>query len=156
MRALTRPYGEIEIDDRQRVRMPWGVLGFEDLRDWALLDASEPPFYWLQSLERTEVAFVLIDPLLFRPDYDPGADPAELAGLDLGSAEDQLVFAIVTVPEDTRRMSANLQGPLVVNRRTRVGRQVVSGDPRWGVRHLIAEELAEGRRNAAAGAQARC
>jgi flagellar assembly factor FliW len=148
MRIRTRPYGEIDIDERQLISLPWGLLGFEDLRDWALIDAAQPPFYWLQSLEQPEVAFVLIDPLSFRPDYDPGADPSELAGLELAGAEEWLVFAIVTVPVDASRMSANLQGPLLINRRTRVGRQVVSTDPRWGVRHVIADELAAHRASA--------
>ena len=121
MRIRTRPYGEIDIDDRQRVSLPWGLLGFEDLREWALLDAAQPPFYWMQSLERPEVAFVLIDPLSFRPDYEPGADPAELAGLDVSSAEERLVFVIVTVPAQSARMTANLQGPLLINRRTGSG-----------------------------------
>jgi flagellar assembly factor FliW len=148
MRVLTRPYGEIDLDERQLITLPWGLLGFEDLRRWALLDAAQPPFYWLQSLERSEIAFVLIDPRQFRPDYEPGADPAELAGLEIGSDEEQLVFAIVTIPAESERMSANLQGPLVVNRRSRVGRQVVSTDPRWGVRHVIADELAARRASA--------
>jgi flagellar assembly factor FliW len=148
MRIITRPYGEIDIDERQLVSLPWGLLGFEDLRDWALLDAAQPPFFWLQSLERPEVAFVLIDPRSFRPDYEPGADPVELAGLELASAEDRIVFVIVTVPADSARMTANLQGPLLINRQRRVGRQLVSNDPRWGVRHVIADELAAHRASA--------
>jgi len=148
MRVLTRPYGEIEVDELQRLSLPWGLLGFEDLRDWVLLDASQPPFYWLQSLERPEIAFVLIDPLMFRPDYEPGADPAELAGLELASSEDRLVFVIVTVPAQSARMTANLQGPIVINRKSRVGRQLVSTDSRWGVRHVIADELAARRAGA--------
>jgi flagellar assembly factor FliW len=148
MRIRTRPFGEIDLDERQLLGLPWGLLGFEDLREWALLDAAQPPFYWLQSLERPEVAFVLIDPHMFRPDYEPGADPAELAGLELASDEERLVFAIVTIPADSERMTANLQGPLVINRRTRVGRQLVSTDPRWGVRHVIADELAARRASA--------
>lgn len=145
MRVLTRPYGEMEIDERQRISLPRGLLGFEDLRDWVLLDAVQAPFYWLQSLERPEVAFVLIDPLVFRADYEPGADPAELAGLELAAPGDALVLVIVTVPSEGARMTANLQGPLLINRRTRTGRQVVSADPRWGVRHVIADELAARR-----------
>jgi len=148
MRILTRPNGETDIDERQLVSLPWGLLGFEDLRRWALLDAAQPPFYWLQSLERPEIAFVLIDPRTFRPDYEPGADPEELAALELASDEERLVFAIVTLPAESTRMSANLQGPLLINRRTRVGRQLVSVDPRWGVRHVIADELAAHRTTA--------
>jgi len=148
MKIRTKPYGEMEIEDRQRIIFPRGVFGFEELREFALLDASQPPFYWLQSLQRAEVAFVLIDPLFFRPDYTPDIDPSELQEVDIRSPDDMLLFSIVTVPEDSSRMTANLQGPLVINRRTSVGRQSISMNPQWGVRHAILEELALARRGA--------
>jgi flagellar assembly factor FliW len=141
MRVQTKPYGEIEIDERQKVRIPSGLFGFEELKDFVLLDAAQQPFYWLQSLESPAVAFVLIDPLVFRPDYDPGVDREELADIGVQSPEDLLVLAIVTVAGPGKGMTANLQGPLLLNRRTHVARQSISGDPRWGVRHAIVEEL---------------
>ncbi len=63
---LTKPFGSVELDERQRIRFPFGVLGFESLHDYALLDADQAPFYWLQSLEVVEIAFVLIEPRVFR------------------------------------------------------------------------------------------
>jgi flagellar assembly factor FliW len=142
MKVRTKPYGDTEIDDRQVIRFPHGILGFEGLREFALLDATQPPFYWLQSLESPDVAFVLIDPLVFRPDYTPAVDPEETAEIGIQSPDDMLVFVIVTIPENSSRMTANLQGPVILNKRTRVGRQSISGDPRWGVRHGILEEIA--------------
>jgi len=58
------------------------------------------------------------------------------------------VLAIVTVPESQTGMTANLQGPLLLNRRARLGRQSISADPRWGVRHAILEEIALARQGA--------
>jgi flagellar assembly factor FliW len=148
MKVLTKPYGEIEIADRQLVTFPRGLFGFEELRTFALLDASQQPFYWLQSLERVEVAFVLIDPLFFRPDYTPDVDPGELEEIGIGSQAEALVFSIVTIPEKSSQMTANLQGPLILNPRTHAGRQSISANPRWGVRHIILEELAKARQGA--------
>ena len=91
---------------------------------------------------------MLIDPLFFRPDYTPDVDPAELEEIGIARAEDRLVFAIVTIPENSSQMTANLQGPLILNRRTRVGRQSISSNPRWGVRHVILDELARARQGA--------
>jgi flagellar assembly factor FliW len=138
---LTKPFGSMELDERQKVHFPFGLLGFESLHDYALLDAEQTPFYWLQSLEVVEIAFVLIEPRVFRPDYSPGVAPEELAEIGILKPEDALSFAIVTIPEDARRMTANLQGPLILNRETRTGRQCISGDQRWQVRHLILAEL---------------
>ena len=142
MKVLTRPYGEIEVDERQKVRFPSGLFGFEELREFVLLDAAQQPFYWLQSLESPTVAFVLIDPLLFRPDYTPDVDHEELAEIGVQSPEDLLVLAVVTFAEGQKGMTANLQGPILLNRRTHRGRQAISGNPRWGVRHPILEESA--------------
>jgi flagellar assembly factor FliW len=148
MKVLTKPYGEIDIEDRQLVTFPRGLFGFEELRSFALLDATQQPFYWLQSLERVEVAFVLIDPLFFRPDYTPDVDPGELEEIGVGAETEALVFAIVTIPENSSQMTANLQGPLVLNSRTHIGRQSISANPRWGVRHVILDELAKSRQGA--------
>jgi len=148
MKIRTKPYGEMEIEERQKVSFPRGLFGFEELREFALLDAAQQPFYWLQSLERTDVAFVLIDPRFFRPDYSPDVDPAELEEIGIETAEDMLVLSIVTIPATESRMTANLQGPLILNRRTRAGRQSISADPRWGVRHAILDELAKAKQGA--------
>jgi flagellar assembly factor FliW len=149
MKVLTRPYGEIEIEDRQRISFPRGIFGFEDLRQFILMDATTQPFYWLQSAERVEVAFVLIDPRFFCPDYTPDVDPSELEEIGIADPGDVLVLAIVTIPEAARKMTANLQGPLIINRRTHVGRQSISTNPRWGIRHTIVDELAQARQRSA-------
>lgn len=142
MRVNTKPYGSVDVDERQKVFFPHGILGFEPLKHYVLLDAAQPPFYWLQSTDRSEVAFPLIDPRVFRPDYRLDVDSGELAEIGIRSAEDALDFAIVTIPDDPREMTANLQGPVVINRASRVGRQSISLDSRWKVRHPIIKELA--------------
>ena len=143
----TKAYGEIEIDERQRISFPSGLFGFAEYRDFCLLDANQQPFYWLQSMDAREIAFVLINPLLFRPDYASGAsaEDLEILGINSDADENLLLFAIVTIPEDQTRMTANLQGPILINRKTREGRQIISYDDRWQVRHVIMEEMQRAR-----------
>lgn len=148
MRIATKAFGAVEVDERQRIRFPEGIPGFGDLREWVLLDAAEQPFYWLQSAERQEVAFVLLDPKVFRPDYEPELDAEELSEIGVLAPEDAIVFSIVTIPGDPNLMTANLQGPVVINRKTRVGRQCISLNPRWHVRHAILQEMGPVRRTA--------
>ncbi len=143
MEVMTKPYGKINVDERQKIFLPHGILGFEHLKSYVLLDARQQPFYWLQSLDVVEVAFVLISPRIFRPDYSLDVEQEELEEIDITSSDDILDFAIVTIPENAAKMTANLQGPVIINRRTRVGRQSISLDPQWKVRHMIMEELAK-------------
>ena len=142
MRVETKPYGTVEVDERQKVFFPYGLLGFEQLKQYVLLDARQQPFYWLQSSDVVEVAFVLINPRIFQPSYNLEIPAEELEEIGVEKPGDALDFAIVTIPEDPSKMTANLQGPIIVNRTTRVGRQSISLNPKWMVRHVIMEELA--------------
>jgi flagellar assembly factor FliW len=142
MIVQTKAYGAIDIDERQLVRFPAGLLGFEKFTDYVLLDARQKPFFYLQSVALPELAFVLIDPFLFRPDYSLDVDDEVLGEIDVKNPNEVLVFAVVTVPPDGSAVTANLMGPLIINKTNRKGMQTVLPDSRWRVKHDIMSELA--------------
>jgi len=141
MKIDTKAFGMIEVDEKQKIVFPDGLYGFEDYNDYVLLDAEHPPFYWLQSVNDREIAFVLINPFLFRPDYEVNIANEELGEIGITSPEKAMIFAIVTIPSDGNPMTANLQGPLVISRETMTGKQAILADIRWKTRHDIIAEL---------------
>jgi len=145
MRIDTKAFGLIEIEDKQKVKFPEGLYGFEDFKDYCLLDAEHQPFYWLQSTEDKEIAFVLINPFLFRPDYELNISNEEILEIGIQGPEKAMIFTIVTIPPDGSPMTANLQGPLVINRDNMTGKQAVLSDVRWKTRHDIIAELNQAR-----------
>jgi flagellar assembly factor FliW len=141
VKVQTKAFGPVEVEERQSVVFPQGLFGFEELRDYVLLDAEKPPFYWLQSLDKTQVAFVVVNPFLIRPDYEVNIGNEELAEIGIDAPEKALILAIVTIPPDGSPMTVNLQGPLAINRESRQGKQAVLSDSRWKPRHDIMAEL---------------
>jgi flagellar assembly factor FliW len=141
VKVATKAYGLIDVDECQRISFPHGLLGFETLKDYVLLDAERQPFYWLQSLDSEQVAFILINPFIFRPDYEADIDNEELKTIGISDPGTALIFSIVTIPDESH-MTANLQGPLIINRDIRRGLQTVLTDPRWRTKHDILAELA--------------
>ncbi len=146
MRIDSKAYGPVEINERQVITFPSGIFGFGELHAYALLDAVQPGFYWLQSLDDPDIAFIMLNPYDLRPDYVLEIPDEDLESIDYDESDDILVFAIVTIPEDESKISANLQGPIVINRVAQLGRQSISLDSRWKTKHIILEELAETRR----------
>jgi flagellar assembly factor FliW len=69
-------------------------------------------------------------------------DNEELRPIGISDPEKAVIFTIVTVPADNSPMTANLQGPLVINRDSRLGVQAVLTDSRWKTKHDILAELA--------------
>ena len=141
MKVATKAYGLIDVNEQQKIFFPQGLLGFESLKDYVLMDAERQPFYWLQSLDAEHVAFVLLNPFLFRPDYEMNIDNEELLPIGISDPGKALIFSIVTIPPDGAPMTANLQGPLVINRDNRLGIQAVLTDSRWKTKHDIIAEL---------------
>lgn len=141
MTVQTKAYGPMEIEDAQVLEFPNGILGFEEYRRFALIDAHKKPFYWLQSTEETRIAFILIKPSVFRETYDPGIGLDDLGDIGAPDVEDCLVFAIVTVPE-AGPMTANLQGPIFISKKTRRGKQCISPRDEYRTKHDILEEMA--------------
>jgi flagellar assembly factor FliW len=147
VKVAAKAYGLIDVDERQKITFPKGLFGFEAFKEYVLLDAERQPFYWLQSVDAEGVAFILINPFLFRPDYEVNIDNEELREIEISAPEKALIFSIVTIPGDGGPMTANLQGPLIINRDLRAGIQAVLTDTRWKTKHDIMAELASGRKD---------
>ena len=141
MKVDTKAFGFAEVDEKQKVIIPQGLFGFENYTEYVILDAEHQPFFWLQSTELQEIAFILINPFLFRKDYEVNISNEEQAEIGLASPDNALIFVIVTIPQDGGPMTANLQGPLVVDKKTMTGMQVILSDNKWRTKHDIMAEL---------------
>lgn len=144
-RIHTKAMGEIDIDERQLLSFRDGLIGFDKFTEFALLDAPQKPYFYLQSVELTELNFILLDPFLFRPDYEVEIPDQLAASLGMENPDDALILVIVTVATGGS-ITANLMGPLVICRSTRRGTQAVLADPRWQIKHDVMAELAASRK----------
>jgi len=129
MKVDTKAFGVLEIDDNQKVKIPLGLFGFEEYVEFVLLDDVEHrPFFWLQSVDVKEIAFILLNPFFIRKDYEANVTNEELAEIGIKSPENALVFVIVTIPQDGSPMTANLQGPIIINKENMTGMQAILSD----------------------------
>jgi flagellar assembly factor FliW len=107
------------------VNLPLGLLGFEPFKNFALLaDPAEKPFAWLKAQGDTSPAFVVIDPFVVLPDYKPEIPDSDTTFLGLKEAKDAILLGIVTF-HGPNQATMNLKGPVVVNRHSHIGKQVI-------------------------------
>ncbi len=136
----TRARGEIAVDPKQIIRFVRGIFGFSDLLDWVLLESKHPPFYWLQSLEDANSAFIVINPYLIFPDYQLNILDDDYQKLLSPKDEDVIALSIVTIKSPSNEITVNLLGPLVVNKSKQIALQSISQDDRWTPRHYVSRE----------------
>lgn len=132
----------IDLNDDQIISFPEGILGFDHVKQFVLLEEDNSPFHWLQAVDEGDLAFVMISPLEFMNEYSLVISQSDLDVVEAESPEELLVFSIVTIPaENPANMTANLQGPVIINLAKHKGKQAISLSDKYGVRHRILEEL---------------
>ena len=142
IQVKTSRFGEIEVKKDDVIELPSGLIGFPELKEFVLLDHDkDSPFKWLQSLDDGTIAFVLINPLLFKSDYEVEVTEAEVSDLTLENEEDAVISVIVTMPTNPQQMTANLKAPLIFNLKNRRGKQIILTTNTYTPRHNIMEEM---------------
>ena len=120
------------------IHLPGGLLGFERIKKYVLLsNPEEAPFLWLQMLDDPNLAFLVVSPCAVIADYQPELSDDDTDYLGLHSPKDALVFTIVTLHPDGAA-TGNLKGPIVMNRFTLIGKQVVPRNvAEYGLKHPL-------------------
>jgi flagellar assembly factor FliW len=119
------------------IRMPLGLLGFEEIKQYVLLSNPEDePFLWLQMLDDPNHSFLVISPFVIDPDYSPDLSDDDVKFLGLEAPEDALIINIVTLRNGAA--TVNLKGPIVLNRHTMVAKQVIPMNAaQYSLRHVV-------------------
>lgn len=139
----TRHFGEIELKDKGVLQFEAGLPGFEQIKEFIIIDSAEEnsPFKWLQSIDEPKLAFAIVNPFVFKEDYDFVLSDETVELLEISQERDIAVYAIVVVPEDFNKISMNLKAPIVVNLMNRKAAQIILDTDKYTVRHYILDEL---------------
>lgn len=139
----TTHFGEIQINEENILDFEEGILGFEDIHKFGIINSEDPesPFKWIQAIENPELAFALVDPFAIKKDYDFEIKDENASSLGIASPSQVAVFAIVVIPEDTKKISMNLKAPIIVNTDNKKAAQVILDSDKYTVRHFILDEL---------------
>lgn len=126
-------FGDVDCEESATLSFPRGLLGFEDQTSFAIVPVDDDGVYsWLQSMSDSSLAFLVTPPHFFFPDYEPDVADGDLTELELLDPSETMLLCIVTIADDD--ITANLLGPVVVNTRTRVARQVVLSETRFSTK----------------------
>lgn len=138
MKIATTRFGEIEADESRIIEMRGEILGFEKLKRFLLLAQDDKtPFGWFQSVDDGAIAFVVINPQVIKPDYEPEIKDVDVSLLEIEQAADVLLMSIVTIRSNPVSISVNLRAPIVINARKGLAKQIILDDPAQPVQFYV-------------------
>ena len=142
MEIQTSRFGTVTVEDDRVMTFPNGLLGFPKHTRFALIQTgTENYFFWLQSIDEPNLAFVITDPAIFFKDYDVPVREESQTELRLADAALAQVFVICNKVGEW--LTGNLLGPIVVNTENRLAQQIVLTDKKWTTRQPLLKLHAE-------------
>jgi len=138
----TTRFGELEVEKSDMITFKEGLLGFENLKNFFVVDPGDQTLIlWLQSSDQSSLAFPIIEPKIFKPEYSVKLVPSEMQSLNLENINDAVVYSILTIPQVVTEMNANLKAPIIINNKSKLGRQIVLQDSKLEVKFPMYLEL---------------
>lgn len=131
-------FGELTYRERDVVRLQGGLIGLPQLKRWLILDMGDRvPAKWLQSLDRSDFGFPVLQPYYYTDDYQTALSETVLRLIDCDSEENLVTLIITTVHEGGAKITGNLLAPLIIDTGSRCGIQLTVDDDRYAIRQEV-------------------
>ncbi len=144
MEIMTKHFGNVDIDETKVITFEDGIFGFKEMKDFILLyDQGEEggALVWLQAVKDPKTCLPLINPMMWFPDYAPEVEDDLIASIGQLDPKVLDIFTVVVIPDKIEQMTTNLKAPILINRETKKGRQVIANDETYDIRHNLYQQM---------------
>ena len=135
----TSRFGTIDVAEDSILVFRFGLPGFPAFTRYTLVAHSDSTnFVWLQSMEDADLAFLLVDPLAYAPDYDPQLPENWNTDLEVDADDEVVLMCVSRIPQGKPlEATVNLAAPIVVNTSKRIAAQLILETDDFPVRHPL-------------------
>lgn len=138
MKIKTKYLDEVEIDKEKIIKFEKGLPGFEDSKEFALLEIEDLiGFKFLQDINNEYLCFTLVNPFKFLDSYEFNIPDEKLKRLDLNLNDDLLVYNIVTLSNSLEESTVNLLAPIIINLSNMKGEQFILNNDEYKTKHKL-------------------
>ena len=145
MKVKTTRFGELEVNPNDIITFSEGLLGFENLKKFAIIYDSDreerSKISWLQSMEEPALALPIIHPSELIDDYGPIVEDELMKNIGDPADADILMFVTLSIPSDLTKMTANLKAPIIINTEGRKAIQVIVENEEYKVKFNAYEAI---------------
>lgn len=145
MVAETKLFGTVDIEEDKIIDFPMGIIGFENLRKFAIIYDIEreerSKISWLQSMEEPLLALPIIHPFEIHENYNPIVEDELMKNIGDPADADILIFTTLSIPSDLTKMTANLKAPIIINTEGRKGMQVIVENEDYEIKYNAYEAI---------------
>ncbi len=141
MKISTKNFGEVEISENDIITFEQPIFGFDEYTKYIVLmdDSLNGEFIWLQSVDDSDLCFVLANPSNLSEKYSPEFTD-EIKSI-IGEKIDE-VWLVMVVADDFSQSTVNMRSPIIINLSQRKAAQIIL-EENYPLRHKLFEGVKE-------------
>lgn len=141
MEFISKVHGKINYEEKNIITFKKGIPGFSELKKFVIVEMEDyEPFKLLHSLENSEVALIVTSPYEFYEDYEIKLKDETINNLNIKEPCEVMVMSTVTLNSDVKKITMNLQGPIVINTSNNLGEQIIVDNSKYKVKTPLMKE----------------
>ena len=141
MKFVSKIHGEIEYKENDVLTFDKGILGFTNLKKFILADLDEyEPFKLFHSLEDDEIGLIVVSPYEFNGNYEVKLNDQTINNLGIKSSKEVMIITTVTLNSNPKKITTNLQGPIIINTSNNKGEQILIDSDKYNVKEPLIKE----------------
>lgn len=141
MELISKIHGKINYDEKNVITFNKGIPGFSDLKKFVIVDLEGyEPYKLLHSLENFEIALIVTSPYEFYDNYEIDLKEETINNLKIKEASEVKILSTITLNSDVKKITINLQGPIVINTSNKLGEQIILDDSKYKVKTPLVKE----------------
>lgn len=147
MKINTKDFGIVEVEENAVYEFDSGLYGFEEVKRYAIFHQSFDgvSLLNLQAVDNISPSFLVLEPWDLYPDYCPTLTEEDLKLCDVSDINELIFLVITNVSTSIGELSVNIKSPVVLNPKSKKGRQVILQNPDYKVRyHPFLQEEKDG------------
>lgn len=146
MKAETKYFGTIDVDDDKIIHFPMGIIGLEEFKNFALIYDSEREersnISWLQSMEEPLMVMPVINPDEITDEgYHPIIEDELMKQIGDPADADLMILVTMSIPSDLTKMTANLKAPIIINTTNCQAMQVIVENEDYMVKYNVYDAI---------------
>jgi flagellar assembly factor FliW len=133
--------GTIAVQDQDIITFPRGIIGFEDITSYCLLQRDQGSGLYILQACPEGPAFALLDCRALITPYGVQAELDDLIDLEMRRGDSLQTFVLITRDNSAGTSTLNLKAPLTVNLRSKLGKQVIQWESAYHTKHPLVGEI---------------
>lgn len=132
MKLSTAQFDEIEFSEEKIIIFPEGLIGFDKYKKFVIINMEKlNPFLWLQSVDDSNLSFVMIDPWRFISNFSPEITEEDIKLLNIIDPSSVVIYTLISFEKEFENIKINLMAPICINHPEKLGKQIILNDPKY-------------------------